>query len=234
MSIIKASPKKCLILFYIVLMILTPCWAQRRRPSAKSPSTTVAESTTLVTTTLAPTSTIPAKRDPVPLGVRDSAPVLPQGSSWGAMFGAFLFVLCLAALCALGAAYFLRGKTWLWLKNGKSTQAHCPIRVLESIPLGQRRYLTVIDIGGEKHLLGLSPSAINYLTKLSPAASAEFQKKPPSDDIRHGEEATGIKRDISDQEDFGLSAPPGETPSVPKPGTFEEEYRKLKARLSGK
>lgn len=145
------------------------------------------------------------------------------------MLGAFLFVVCLAALCSIGAAYFMRGKTIPWLNRLQDRGGSSSVRVLESIPLGQRRYLTVIDIGGEKHLLGLTASSIQYLTRIPPAESTGAARGS----------ATGLPVSSAEQASSGLLPPepaPGrETPPSTVPvGTFEEEYRKLKARLSGK
>ncbi len=214
----------------MLLLFSGPLLAQRRSSRKVVTTTVVTTSSTMPSTT----TSLRATAGTIPLGIPDSSPNMPQGPSWTSMFGAFLFVVALAALGALGVSYWMKGKVWpwAWKKGGLGARSHQPIEVLESIPLGQRRYLTVIDIGGEKHLLGLSPGSIQYLTRLSDAAAAAYASE------RKMEKDTFEEEPVSKRSVRGSSRESAEPPAEPKsptiPGTFEEEYRKLKARLGGK
>lgn len=238
--------KQSLLMSLVVLAALSflnvTTAAQQKRPIKKAavPSTLVTSSTeppVSSSTLLSPTTTlVTAKANMQPLGVPDNSPTLPEGSSWTSMFGAFLFVLSLAALGAMGVSYWMRGKLWPWpLKRfGLRAPVQRPIQVLESIPLGQRRYLTVIDIAGEKHLLGLSPGGISYLTRLSAEAAAAYAAAPKANGESYVEEILPERKRPFPRSPLESETSSAEPKQIPASGTFEEEYRKLKSRLSGK
>lgn len=137
--------------------------------------------------------------------------------------GAFVFVLCLAVFAALGASYFMRGKR-LGLRKRGAQSRQGRLLVLETVPLGQKRHLTVVEVGGERHLLGLGPGQVNYLTKIS---------SPP--------ETISARKESRDTRAFRPSPASGLIHKLVKPNhsplqgsSFESQYEQLKAKLNGK
>jgi flagellar biogenesis protein FliO len=96
--------------------------------------------------------------------------------------------------------------------------------VLESIPLGQRRFLTLVEVGGEVHLLGMTSVQVNYLTKLPGKSASEAIEEPrPKPVAKRATHPPGLIQQLAGEGSNGLSA-----------GNFEEQYKQLRAMLGGK
>ena len=88
----------------------------------------------------------------------------------------WLWIRVLAFLGLLGAgAYFLthynRGRRIRSTLSGEEK-----IIVADTCSLGNKQFLVVAQYGVEKHLIGVSPSSISYLSRLS-SDNNDFQQK---------------------------------------------------------
>lgn len=136
--------------------------------------------------------------------------------------GAFLFVLCLAAFGAYGVSSMMKGRRFGFL-NRKRAPKYERVSVLETVSLGQKRYLAVVEAGGELHLLGLGPAQVNYLTKLP--------SKTPLEKEAVREETGGSQTSPHPRLRDRLVEP-----SIPvaDAGSFQSHYEQLRARLNRK
>ena len=101
-------------------------------------------------------------------------------SSPGAVSGEWDYALHLVQMVAflglLGAgAYFLTDYTRK-RKIRSALANEGKIVVADTCSLGSRQFLVVAQYGAEKHLIGVSPGSISYLSRLS-GAEGDFQVK---------------------------------------------------------
>jgi hypothetical protein len=69
-----------------------------------------------------------------------------------------------------GTVYML-GAAWSWVrKNLVSRQSRKRLRVCESVSLGEKRFVAVIEVDGEQFLVGGASSSVSTLARLAPAA----------------------------------------------------------------
>ena len=92
--------------------------------------------------------------------VAETPPALPGGDL------IWLWVKVIAFLALLGAGatllnYYCRRK-----RPGMSAARQGRIHLADTCALGNRQYLVVAQFGRERHLLGISPNAINHLSHL--------------------------------------------------------------------
>lgn len=71
--------------------------------------------------------------------------------------------MLLIVLAALLLFLFLLKKYSVFRREAKGA---FPIRILSSLPLSPRDRIEVIDISGQKIVLGVSPSGIRFLTRI--------------------------------------------------------------------
>jgi flagellar biogenesis protein FliO len=157
-------------------------------------------------------------------GAQDKAQTQESGAiSILSSAGAFAFVLCLAALATLLVSYFMKYRR-LPILGKKRELPHTRVRVLESIPLGQRRFLTLVEAGGEVHMLGMTPVQVNYLAKLSGNSVSEAAEEPrPKPAAKRATHPPSLIQQLAGEGSNGVSA-----------GNFEEQYKQLRAMLGGK
>src|SRR4051812_18070504 len=70
--------------------------------------------------------------------------------------------------------------TLAWLaRRGKlrlpGARARVPMTIEAAVPLGERRSLVVVAIGGRRLLLGLTPAQVSLVTELGAAPAPQFQ-----------------------------------------------------------
>ncbi len=56
------------------------------------------------------------------------------------------------------------------------------MRLCETLPLGERRYLALVQVDGERFLLGATGHSLSLLARLTPAGSAEDSFAGPASD----------------------------------------------------
>jgi hypothetical protein len=70
----------------------------------------------------------------------------------------------------LGGGLLIRG--WAWLKKNNKFAAVKQLRVAETISLGEKRFVSVIHVDGQKFLIGGGSSGVTLLTQLGAAQAA--------------------------------------------------------------
>ncbi len=76
--------------------------------------------------------------------------------------------LSLAGLPSLAIAMMHKiagGIAW-FLQRAKAQKARKSLRMCESLPLGDRRFVAVIQVDGERFLIGCSSSSVSMLSRL--------------------------------------------------------------------
>jgi flagellar biogenesis protein FliO len=138
--------------------------------------------------------------------------------------GAFTFVLCLAALATLLVSYFMKYRR-LPALGKKREMPRVRVKVLESIPLGQRRFLTLIEADGEVHLLGMTPAQVNYLTKLPGRQGSEeaLEEQRSKVTAKRAMQPPSLMQQLNGKGVNGRSTE-----------NFEEQYKQLRSMLGGK
>jgi len=117
----------------------------------------------------APPPTASEKELQAPLTLEDGKPT--QGQSVEAppsglrAFGSLILVLGLAGVSLWALKKYGRGR----LPGGGGGK----LRVEESLALGDRRFVSILDIEGERFLIALTPQQITLLTKLDPGDRGE-------------------------------------------------------------
>ena len=101
----------------------------------------------------------------------------PQILSLAQMTGALLAVLALMGLTLAGLRRLM--------VRGLNTGANAAqLRTLATLPLGERRYLTLVEVGGEKLLLGVTPSNVNLLARDVKLHADAHSPKPATGKLR--------------------------------------------------
>lgn len=59
----------------------------------------------------------------------------------------------------------IKATAWL-LRKAKAQHARKNLRVCESVSLGEKRFVAVVQVDGERFLIGGSPSSVAMLTRL--------------------------------------------------------------------
>lgn len=77
---------------------------------------------------------------------------------------------------AFAAALWVRTR---WRGAGRGTQLRRRLHVVDSLGLGPQRHVHVIEVDGRKHLIGVTPQHITYLTALDEGRGAP---SGPADD----------------------------------------------------
>jgi len=104
-----------------------------------------------------------------PLTLDDGKPTQAQApeapaSGWRA-FGSLVLVLGLAGLSFWGLKKYGRGR----LPGSGGGR----LRVEETLALGDRRYVSILEVEGERFLLALTPQGISLLSRLDPGDRGE-------------------------------------------------------------
>ncbi len=104
-----------------------------------------------------------------PLTLEDGKPTPAQtpeapASGWRA-FGSLVLVLGLAGASLWGLKKYGRGR----LPGGGGGK----LRVEETLALGDRRFVSILDVEGERFLLALTPQSISLLSRLDPGDRGE-------------------------------------------------------------
>jgi len=91
----------------------------------------------------------------------------------------FKLVLSLAFVLGLVlvSAYFLR--RWQGARIAGSGMGSAGLAVISSLPIGDRKYLMVIQVGGRCLLLGVTPQTISMLSEVE--LTQDFESQPGED-----------------------------------------------------
>lgn len=82
-----------------------------------------------------------------------------------------VFVLGLLGLSLYALKYYMN-------RAGKQgTRLASPVRVLNTFFLGQKKNLAIVEVAGEVLVLGITPSAVTFLTRLEKGEAVEELKK---------------------------------------------------------
>ncbi len=105
-------------------------------------------------------------------------PVEEESYAWS-----FIKMLLVLALFAVGFYYFYRFVT---RKTGVNVFGREAIKVLSVVPLGQNKYLDVIDLAGKVMVIGVSENSINLITEITDRDQIDririlSSKAPPRD-----------------------------------------------------
>ena len=74
---------------------------------------------------------------------------------------------------------------WRWLKAKQSSQiASKRLRVIETVSLGEKRFVAVIQCNGEQFLIGGAANAVCLLTSLQ-GVDAQQRPSPPTSSSNH-------------------------------------------------
>ncbi|WP_306591984.1 flagellar biosynthetic protein FliO [Geothrix sp. 21YS21S-4] len=117
----------------------------------------------------APAPTPAEKELQAPLTLEDGKPTPGQASEAGPSglraFGSLVLVLGLAGASLWALKKYGRGKL-PGSGGGK-------LRVEETLALGDRRYVSILDAEGERFLIGLTPQGISLISRLDPGDRGE-------------------------------------------------------------
>jgi len=92
------------------------------------------------------------------------------------MISALLLVLGIILLIAYGARVFLRSRFSRWRRAS-------PIHVLSTTYLGPKKEVSVIEVGQEFLVLGVTPNQISLLAHLKRDPFQSFQKPEEMEDL---------------------------------------------------
>jgi flagellar biogenesis protein FliO len=70
------------------------------------------------------------------------------------------------------AASGLLSRAWSWLQKNNKFSVAKQLRVAETISLGEKRFVALVDIDGQKFLIGGGASGVSLLTQLGANDSA--------------------------------------------------------------
>lgn len=99
------------------------------------------------------------------------------GSASGGGDLLFLWVKVIAFLALLGAGAILLNHYVRKRRPGMTTASGSGrIHLADVRSLGNRQYLAVAQFGRERHLLGVTPTAINHLSRLGDAEEVSFEE----------------------------------------------------------
>jgi len=62
--------------------------------------------------------------------------------------------------------------SWIWEKTRKQ-QARKVLRICESVSLGEKRFVAVVQVANERFLIGGAAASVSLLARLEPGAFAE-------------------------------------------------------------
>jgi flagellar biogenesis protein FliO len=99
-----------------------------------------------------------------------STDAIPDTSWMWVRVLAFLGVL---ASCAYFITHYNRRKQFRSFSEKKGK-----IIIADTCPLGNRQYLVVAQYGNEKHLIGVNPNAVSYLSKIEEPVSTSVISTP--------------------------------------------------------
>lgn len=109
----------------------------------------------------------------------EGAPAGAPGSGSGDLL--YLWVKVIAFLALLGAGAVLLNHYVRKKRPGMTTAVGAGrIHLADVRSLGNRQYLAVAQFGRERHLLGVTPSAINHLSRLGDAETVEAESEKSS------------------------------------------------------
>jgi len=151
---------------------LAPAPAQPVHTKAAEPATTPKK---VAVPTPAAVSNVEPEKD---ANAEEAAANAPKGESWlsaAKAIGATVFVVAMI----LGAMIFL--KRYMPHRFGPLGHSR-QIQVLESVPLGEKRMLTLVEVGGQRLLLASSPGNVSLLKELpvTPETRARTEVAIPS------------------------------------------------------
>lgn len=135
-----------------------------------------------------------------PLTLEDGKPTqgqVPEASSSGLRaFGSLLLVLGLAGASLWALKKYGRGR----MPGGGGGK----LRIEETLALGDRRYVSILEVEGARFLLGLTPQGVSLLSRLDPG--------------EHGE-PDNFQEALSRQVDLGRPVPVREMAAMLKQGS---------------
>jgi hypothetical protein len=62
--------------------------------------------------------------------------------------------------------HVLLGKLWTWVRKIQIRQSNKRLRVCETVPLGERRFIAVIQVDNKQFLVGGSSNSVSLLAQL--------------------------------------------------------------------
>ena len=81
------------------------------------------------------------------------------------------------------ASATLLSRAWTWLQKSNKFSSAKQLRVAETVSLGEKRFVALIDVEGQKFLVGGGASGVSLLTQLDLAHAADS----PQSNSRAGE-----------------------------------------------
>lgn len=114
-------------------------------------------------------------------------PELTRSDLYINTFGSLLFVLALIVITAWAARRFLFDKL------GVTNKTQSRMFVVQNLPLGARRHVSLIEVDGKRYLLGVTDQQVNLIKALDDldfddAFSRAQQEPPPTVSQLMGEE----------------------------------------------
>jgi Flagellar biosynthesis protein, FliO len=64
-------------------------------------------------------------------------------------------------------------RAWSWINRKYSTASTKQLRVAETVSLGEKRFVALVQIGGQRFLIGGGPAGVSLLTQLGTDADGD-------------------------------------------------------------
>ncbi len=153
-------------LFLVLLPVFSPMWSQETQTAGEQPTQT-GQTQEEQADTEQPVQGDQAREgskigeQPVPkyLGPEETPPETDRGKVYFNMFASLLVVLGVIVGLAYGAKKLFPNRF-----GGMAQGNH--LKLLQSLPLGPRRFVTLIEADGKRFLLGVSETQINLIKAL--------------------------------------------------------------------
>lgn len=70
------------------------------------------------------------------------------------------------------------GRAWSWLTRNRAFGGEKQLRIVETVSLGEKRFVALLNVEGRKFLIGGGASGVSLLTPLDPAPDATPSSRP--------------------------------------------------------
>jgi flagellar protein FliO/FliZ len=124
------------------------------------------------------------RRARVPLaitGLLAAAPAVAAGSDFGGQVATMLGALALVVVCILGAARLVRRFGLLPFAAAAAAPGRAPVlRVVASLGVGARERAVLVDVDGQRLLLGVAPGRVQLLHVAQPPPTGPAEVAAPA------------------------------------------------------